>query len=585
MNIKQLIEKCRVILSKQQRIRLFKLGILMICSAFLEMLSVSLILPFMKAAMEPDEVLRNKYVSWICKLLSIDSGKKFLIFIAIVLACVYVLKNIFMIYQTTVQCEFVYNNMYLTQKKLLNRYFSQRYDFFLGAKSGEILRVIEQDTVQAFLLLSTLLQIMSESVVSFVLAITIFIISPQITVEMTVILVLLLFIIGKVIKPIMNKAGVEYRDANTKMNQWLIQSVSGIKEIKILDKESFFEGQFSVYGKIFVDTRKNFQRISMIPRYMVEAFSLSSLMIIVAIMIARTDDMSFVLPVLSGIAMAAIRLLPSVYRISQGMASISFDFPSLNALEKVILEEDVDGVQVDQAKVVEETINQLKIKDFSSLAMDNVSYRYPSGDRNVLNNVSFEIKKGMSVGIVGSSGGGKTTTADLLLGLLSPVEGEIYIDNYKLSSVINEWHAMIGYIPQQIFILDGNVRDNIAFGIPPEEVGEEKIWTVLKDAALDEFVKELPEGLDTELGERGIRLSGGQRQRIGIARALYKSPSVLFFDEATSALDGKTESEIMESIRALKGKITMVIIAHRLSTIEHCDHVYRVEDGNIIKEK
>ena len=585
MNIKQLIEKYRVILSKQQRIRLFKLGILMICSAFLEMLSVSLILPFMKAAMEPDEVLRNKYVSWICKLLSIDSGKKFLIFIAIVLACVYVLKNIFMIYQTTVQCEFVYNNMYLTQKKLLNRYFSQRYDFFLGAKSGEILRVIEQDTVQAFLLLSTLLQIMSESVVSFVLAITIFIISPQITVEMTVILVLLLFIIGKVIKPIMNKAGVEYRDANTKMNQWLIQSVSGIKEIKILDKESFFEGQFSVYGKIFVDTRKNFQRISMIPRYMVEAFSLSSLMIIVAIMIARTDDMSFVLPVLSGIAMAAIRLLPSVYRISQGMASISFDFPSLNALEKVILEEDVDGVQVDQAKVVEETINQLKIKDFSSLAMDNVSYRYPSGDRNVLNNVSFEIKKGMSVGIVGSSGGGKTTTADLLLGLLSPVEGEIYIDNYKLSSVINEWHSMIGYIPQQIFILDGNVRDNIAFGIPPEEVGEEKIWTVLKDAALDEFVKELPEGLDTELGERGSRLSGGQRQRIGIARALYKSPSVLFFDEATSALDGKTESEIMESIRALKGKITMVIIAHRLSTIEHCDHVYRVEDGNIIKEK
>ena len=585
MNIKQLIEKYRVILSKQQRIRLFKLGILMICSAFLEMLSVSLILPFMKAAMEPDEVLRNKYVSWICKLLSIDSGKKFLIFIAIVLACVYVLKNIFMIYQTTVQCEFVYNNMYLTQKKLLNRYFSQRYDFFLGAKSGEILRVIEQDTVQAFLLLSTLLQIMSESVVSFVLAITIFIISPQITVEMTVILVLLLFIIGKVIKPIMNKAGVEYRDANTKMNQWLIQSVSGIKEIKILDKESFFEGQFSVYGKIFVDTRKNFQRISMIPRYMVEAFSLSSLMIIVAIMIARTDDMSFVLPVLSGIAMAAIRLLPSVYRISQGMASISFDFPSLNALEKVILEEDVDEVQVDQAKVVEETINQLKIKDFSSLAMDNVSYRYPSGDRNVLNNVSFEIKKGMSVGIVGSSGGGKTTTADLLLGLLSPVEGEIYIDNYKLSSVINEWHSMIGYIPQQIFILDGNVRDNIAFGIPPEEVGEEKIWTVLKDAALDEFVKELPEGLDTELGERGIRLSGGQRQRIGIARALYKSPSVLFFDEATSALDGKTESEIMESIRALKGKITMVIIAHRLSTIEHCDHVYRVEDGNIIKEK
>ena len=585
MNIKQLIEKYRVILSKQQRIRLFKLGILMICSAFLEMLSVSLILPFMKAAMEPDEVLRNKYVSWICKLLSIDSGKKFLIFIAIVLACVYVLKNIFMIYQTTVQCEFVYNNMYLTQKKLLNRYFSQRYDFFLGAKSGEILRVIEQDTVQAFLLLSTLLQIMSESVVSFVLAITIFIISPQITVEMTVILVLLLFIIGKVIKPIMNKAGVEYRDANTKMNQWLIQSVSGIKEIKILDKESFFEGQFSVYGKIFVDTRKNFQRISMIPRYMVEAFSLSSLMIIVAIMIARTDDMSFVLPVLSGIAMAAIRLLPSVYRISQGMASISFDFPSLNALEKVILEEDVDGVQVDQAKVVEETINQLKIKDFSSLAMDNVSYRYPSGDRNVLNNVSFEIKKGMSVGIVGSSGGGKTTTADLLLGLLSPVEGEIYIDNYKLSSVINEWHSMIGYIPQQIFILDGNVRDNIAFGIPPEEVGEEKIWTVLKDAALDEFVKELPEGLDTELGERGIRLSGGQRQRIGIARALYNSPSVLFFDEATSALDGKTESEIMESIRALKGKITMVIIAHRLSTIEHCDHVYRVEDGNIIKEK
>lgn len=195
----------------------------------------------------------------------------------------------------------------------------------------------------------------------------------------------------------------------------------------------------------------------------------------------------------------------------------------------------------------------------------------------------MKIKKGMSVGVAGLSGAGKTTAMDTLLGLLKPKNGKVLVDGTDIETNMKSWNMQVGYIPQNIFMLDGNIRENVAFGVPCKDIDDEKVWDALRDAALDIFVKNLPKGLDTELGERGLRLSGGQRQRIGIARALYPNPSVLFFDEATSALDNETEAAIMDSIHHLQGKKTIIMIAHRLTTIENCDVVYRVENGKITR--
>ena len=226
-----------------------------------------------------------------------------------------------------------------------------------------------------------------------------------------------------------------------------------------------------------------------------------------------------------------------------------------------------------------------KITFNQQIELSNINYQYPTGKTDVLSDACLSIHKGESVGIVGASGSGKTTAVDVLLGLLRPQNGKVLVDGTDIQLDMDGWLKQIGYIPQSIFMLDGDIRENVVFGLPKREIDDVRVWEVLKEAAIDDFVRTLPEGLDTQLGERGVRLSGGQRQRIGIARALYSDPEVLFFDEATSALDNDTEAAIMDSINHLQGSKTMVIIAHRLSTIEGCDHIYRVENGKIEKER
>ena len=220
-----------------------------------------------------------------------------------------------------------------------------------------------------------------------------------------------------------------------------------------------------------------------------------------------------------------------------------------------------------------------------SIDLENIRYKYPTGEKDILNGAGLRIEKGTSIGIVGASGSGKTTAVDLILGLLTPNAGIVTVDGVDIHNGYKNWISQIGYIPQSIFLLDSNIRENVAFGVPPEEIDDEKVWHALKEAALDDHVRSLPDGINTEIGERGIRLSGGQRQRLGIARALYFDPEVIVFDEATSALDNDTEIAIMESINHLQESKTMIIIAHRLSTIENCDAVYCVEDGKIFRQR
>lgn len=572
-------------MTQHQFIRVIELGIIMIIAGFMEMLSVALILPFVEAIVSPDKVMNNYIVQVVCNFMGIQTHKSFLFFLAIVMAIMYILKNLFLLFQIMVQNKFASNQMFAMQYALLENYLSRPYEDFLKIKSGDVIQVISVDVSRTYTILTYILSMLTEIVISFALLVSVLIISPGITIAMGCILLFLVVLMQAIVKPILNESGVANRKANAGMNQWLLQSIQGIKEIKLMKKEDFFKKSFSIHGKKYVKTHYMEITLGAVPRYMIEAIAMSVFFLVVGIMINIGVELESLIPVISAIAMASVRLLPAINRISVNLAAISFGAPAVDSLI-----ENLNALQLDTKtvfdskftdKVTHASINRLSHK----LDVNNIRYHYPESKVNVLDDVSMTITKGMSVGVIGPSGSGKTTLIDILLGLLNPQEGKIRVDGIDIHQDEDGWKSQIGYIPQNIFMLDGTIRSNVAFGVSESEIDDEKVWKALKEAALDDYVRGLPDGLDTEIGERGMRLSGGQRQRIGIARALYLDPEILVLDEATSALDNVTESEIMDAIHRLQGRKTMIIIAHRLSTIENCDSIFKVENGKIIRER
>lgn len=555
----------------------------MVFAGFLEMLSVSLMLPFIEAVMNPEKTMQNKYVMEFCKLFSIGNDRTFLVLLSLIMAAVYIIKNLFLLLQITVQNRFVYNNLFAIQQDLLRKFMTRPYEYFLSVKSGEILRIISTDTSHSFSALTSLLSFFSEMIVSAAVLVTVFIITPWMTIFIGVILLAITGLIMFFLKPVLKKLGDMDLQSFAGMNQWLLQSINGIKEAKLMRKETFFQNKYAKYGKMF--SRANYLNVSlsMVPRFMIEAIAMGVFFVAIAIMIYRGDDLESIIPILSAVAMAAMRLLPAMNRISVSVSALSFREPAIDQM--------ITNLKEVQEYKCDSCIRDLKDDEIGigvicdSVELNNISYRYPTGSSDVLKNANMKIKKGSSIGIVGASGAGKTTVVDILLGLLRPQGGKVLVDGTDIELDMNGWLSNIGYIPQSIFMLDGSIKENVAFGIDEKSVDESAVWEALKEAAIDDFVKSLPDGLDTQIGERGTRISGGQRQRLGIARALYTNPEVLVFDEATSALDNETEQAIMDSINHFHGSKTIIIIAHRLSTIEGCDAVYRVDGGHIIQEK
>lgn len=584
----RIIRKFSQILSKQQKIRVIIIAIMMVIGAFLETLGVGLILPLVSAITTPDIIMTNKYAKLVCEIFDLHATRTFMIVVIAALIFVYIFKNVYLFVEYYVQYRFICNNRFAVQHRLMEKYLERPYEYFLNAESGEIVRVITADTRNTFDLLSTVLGFFTEAIVSVALIAVIIITDPVMAILIAAVLGGTMLLISRLVKPILRKAGLKFQKNSAKMNQWLLQSISGIKEVKVTGKEGFFLTQFSKYGRKAIDSEKKNMVLGQVPRLSIEAFSISAMLAVIAILMWRGREIDTMLPQLSAFAMAAVRLMPSVNRMTASLNQMSYSEPALDKmLEHLSVaqrwQNDKADMKVEASACPKEQMDNLELK--KEIALEDISFSYPGAEHPVLEHANMLVPIGMSVGIVGASGAGKTTAVDIMLGLLKPQAGQVLADGVDIQTAYHAWLSHIGYIPQMIFMLDDTIRGNVAFGIDTKEIDEQAVWKALEEAQLAEFVRSLPEGLDTQIGERGIRLSGGQRQRIGIARALYTDPELLIFDEATSALDNETESAIMESINALHGKKTMVIIAHRLTTIEGCDMVYRVENGKIERER
>ena len=576
-----------VLLDKKQKHKMVLLVFLMLIGAVLETLGVSMILPVMSVVMEENAVQKHAYLQVICDLFHIayDDTRTLMILVMVGLIVIFAVKNVFLFFQQKVQLKFVYTNQFATSRRMMINFMEHPYEYYLNADTSVIQRSITSDVNNMYGLILSLLQLVSEGIV-FVCLIAVSLVSDvMMSITVALLLVVVLAIIKWVLKPIMRKAGEENQDYYSGLYKWIDQSVMGIKEIKIANKENYFINEYAKCGEGYVNAVQRYNLYNATPRLLIETVALAGMIFYMMIQLLSGVQVTAILPQLTLLALVAMRLIPCANRINNHLTSISYFEPFFmgvsDNLQEEIRDESIDYNAASYQKKVE--VQKLEIRH--NIQLKDIVYKYPNTETLIFDRANMEIPIGKSVGIVGTSGAGKTTIVDILLGLLQIQSGEILADGVEVREHYQSFLKDIGYIPQTIFMIDSTIRKNVAFGVADEDIDDAKVWRALQEAQLDEFVRGLPDGLDTSIGERGIRISGGQRQRIGIARALFEDPEVLVLDEATSALDNETEAAIMESINMLHGKKTLIIIAHRLQTIEKCDMVYRVEKGQVTIER
>jgi ABC-type multidrug transport system fused ATPase/permease subunit len=581
----KILKKMNLLLDAKQKRSMVWIILMMLVGGVLESLGVTMLVPIITVVLDPVKVEENKYLSAIYHGLGLQNTTQFAVVMLVAFVGVIVVKNVYLFWQQKVQLKFVYTNQFATSRRMMINFMERPYEYYLNADTSVIQRNITSDVNNMYGLILACLQLCSECIVFICLVAVLLAIDAQMILIVAVLMVALLIVIKKVLKPIMVQAGQENQDYYSGLYKWIEQAVMGIKEIKIANKENYFINEYAKCGAGYVNSVQKYSIFNSTPRLLIETVSIGGMIGYFIVIILQGAQVTDLLPQLSALAMAAMRLLPSVNRINNYQTSISYFEPFFMGVSDN-LQEEINDEQVNyDAESYLQKIDVEKLEIKKEIKLEDITYKYPNTDTYIFRGADMLIPIGNAVGIVGTSGAGKTTIVDILLGLLELESGHILADGVEVREHYASWLKNIGYIPQTIFMIDSSIRKNVAFGYPDEEIDDEKVWRALKEAQLDEFVRGLPEGLDTSIGERGIRISGGQRQRIGIARALFEDPEVLVLDEATSALDNETEAAIMDSINRLHGRKTLIIIAHRLQTIEKCDMVYRVEHGSVTRER
>lgn len=546
--------------------------------AALETLGVSIIVPLVQSFLSADELLQNEVIKPVAEMLGITTGTQLIVWISVGVIIVYVIKNAYMVLLSYVRVKFAVKVKRELSVKIMHAYMEREYSYFLGVNTADIHRGIGYDVSGVHEVLLQLFRMLSELLTAACICAYIFYTDAIMALGVVILMGISLGVLTLAFRKRMKKVGDWYRDCTVRVNKYLYESFQGIKDVLIFHKEDYFVEH---YEEAFSDQqRADVSRTvaNESPANIIEAVCISGLIVVVGMKIVLGTDATSFVPQLSAFAVAAFRILPSIGRISAGFNQFICSCPALNATYNNLQE--VENFKKNNKVVMKKGVpSEDKIHFEKVIEMKDIVWKYPSSDKYVIENLDLIINKGRSVAFIGQSGAGKSTLADILLGLLVPEKGDVLVDGKSIYKDMESWKQTVGYVPQTVFLTDDTIRRNIAFGIEESEIDDAKVQRAIERAQLSATIAELPDGVNTVVGERGIRFSGGQKQRVAIARALYNDPEVLILDEATAALDNDTESAVMEAIDALHGYKTLVIIAHRLTTIRNCDEIYEIADG------
>ncbi|MGH9033034.1 MAG: ABC transporter ATP-binding protein [Acidimicrobiia bacterium] len=497
-------------------------------------------------------------------------------YLALVIGGFFLLRAVVMLGQVYVQYRLTYRTAVSISDRLLHGYLRMPYAWHLRRNSAEMMRTAYSAVNEVVnQVLAPMVMLLSQALVIVALAVVLLIAAPLATLLVLVTLGGLVIVILRVVQPRLLALGELNQAMSKRSLQSLQQSLHGVREVKLFGREDYFRAQFERAQAQMGRTQYLRQTLTETPRITVETVVIGLLLVFLVtsgVGSSATDDS---LALLGLFAYAALRVMPTVNRMVTYLNQLRF-----GAAAARIVSDDVAMLDAHAAGQREPTVDQLELTN--EIAAQRVSFRYEGAGRNALTEVDLRIRRGESVGLVGSTGGGKTTLVDVLLGLLEPTSGRVCVDGVDIADNLPAWHATLGVVPQAQFLLDDTLRRNIAFGLADEEIDEDALDEAVGLAQLGEFVRSLPEGLETVVGERGVRVSGGQRQRVSIARALYRRPAVLAFDEGTSALDNRTEADLIRALDSLRGERTMIIVAHRLTTVRGCDRIVVLEGGRIV---
>ena len=548
--------------------------------ALMDVVGVGAIPAFVGVISMPEKLLEYEPVRYVYDALGMRSADDMVMWAALGLIVVFVVKNLYLTFLTYISARYNSGRKVSISNRLFRAYLRSPYTFHLQRNTATLLRNTNGE---------------SGSVISGVL-------SPLMTLAQEILTLLFVFVLLLIVEPVVTIVVftvmgtityVFYRATRTKMSEYaeeakrhrklsvkaVNQGLGGFKDARILGREKFFLESYkeSTWFQAEADRYKSV--IQALPKLFLETLSVAGMLGVSAFLVAQDRPLETIIPTLTLLGVAVVRLMPSFQKISMGINTLQWGAKSLDAVYDDLVDLDAQEAEI---RARQESGDPLSFE--REIRFDNVSYQYPEQEGEALRDVSLAIQKGAAVGFVGPSGAGKTTIVDVLLGLLDPTEGRVLVDGVDIQGRMARWQRKIGYIPQSIYLTDDTIRGNVAFGMDADEINDNQVWAALEAAQLRGMVETLPMGLDTIVGERGVRISGGQRQRVGIARALYHNPEVLVMDEATSALDNQTERQFVEALEGLQGSHTLVVIAHRLSTVRNCDTLFMLDEGRLVAQ-
>lgn len=579
-----IIRKILDLLSAREKYQLYLIFSGLVIKAFIEMAGIASIMPFMAVISSPNVINTNRWLKQAYDFLGFTSLQRFLFLLGLLLLGLMVFSNLFKALMTWMTLRYDNRLNYTLARRLLAQYLARPYDFFLNRNTADMGKNVLAEVRNVISgVLSSGMSALSNILVSFFIMALLLAVDPLIAITIGAVLGGVYGMIYYFVRHRLSRISLEQVDANSMKYKTAGEALSGIKDLKILGRELVFLERYAVHAQRHALNNVSAGIISQLPRYALEVIGFGGILLIVLYFLGVEKNSGQMVPLLALYAFAGYRLLPAIQDIFANITSVRFNLAALDVLHRDLME---DRGETDPEINLARSEDLYPLTFARSIELRNVTFHYSGVQDPVLKGICLTIAPNTTSGFVGATGSGKTTTVDIILGLLTPSSGQLLVDGIEINADnLACWQHNLGYVPQNIFLCDDTLTNNIAFGVPESEIDMAAVARAARIANLADFVeKELPEGYETVIGERGVRLSGGQRQRIGIARALYRDPAVLIMDEATSALDGITEEAVMDAISNLSRKKTIIMIAHRLTTVKDCDIIYVLENGRIVAQ-